>query len=101
MSVVVAVNTVENIAKLAITGDMDIAGAPHVRAAARRLIRDSSLDAVHLDLWAITALDDIGVGVLLGLRRLAVIEDRPLVVVAISDTVRCSLDEHDVSRLFP
>lgn len=101
MSVVVAVNTVEATATLVITGDMDIAGAPQVRAAARRVLRDGDVEGVHLDLGGLTALDDVGVGVLLGLRRLALLERRSIVVVAKSDAAGRSLDEHGVSHLFP
>ena len=76
----VAVTETDHETVLSVYGDLDLHGAPTLRARLRRALADSTGAVVVVDLSEVGVVDDIGVGVLLGLRRLAASDERRLVV---------------------
>ena len=95
-------------------GDLDLASAPTVRSTLRQGIRTlasgrnggiASRDAapaprLRLDLTDVGAIDDVGVGVLLGAVRVAADIGSELTVVA-GPTVRAGLERHGVVAAVP
>ncbi len=70
MSVVVAERRTDDGVELRIDGDLDMASAPTVRARALQSLASSPM-VLRLKIDEIGLIDDVGVGVLLGVRRRA------------------------------
>jgi len=86
--------------RIVVTGDLDLGGAPQLRSDVRTLLRDNNPKVVEIDLGGVEVLDDIGVGVLLGIRRLVGSLNIELRIDAKSEPVVQSLAQYAVSDLF-
>lgn len=58
--------TIGQVAALVATGEIDLATAPQLRSALMRLVTDAPGQLVAVDLDGVDALDDTGLGLLLG-----------------------------------
>ncbi|NOX31313.1 MAG: STAS domain-containing protein [Actinobacteria bacterium] len=101
MSIVVGGASSGTTLRIVVTGDLDLAGAPQLRSDVRNLLRDNNPTVVEIDLGGVEVLDDIGVGVLLGIRRLVGSLNVELHIEPKSEPVVHSLDQYAVSDLFP
>ena len=76
---------------LVVRGDLDLHGAPALRPRLRWAVSGAERPVVVVDLTEVSVLDDVGAGVLLGLRRLAAGDGRAMSVRAgdrVSDVLR-------------
>ncbi len=83
---------------LVVRGDLDLHGAPALRPRLRAAVSATQHEAVVVDLTEVGVLDDVGAGVLLGLRRLAASDGRTVSVRA-ADRVLDVLRELGVADL--
>ena len=83
---------------LVVHGALDLANAPALLAQGKRAVASGS--SVSLDLGDVDVLDEIGIGVLLGLRRRAGAAGVAFAVVEASSVVADSFAAHGVADLF-
>ncbi|MFE6483049.1 STAS domain-containing protein [Streptomyces sp. NPDC057757] len=83
-----------------ITGELDVATAPHLRAQALALIEQGHRHLI-LDLAAVTFCDSSGFNALVGIYRCAKTADGTLVLAAVPDRLERLLDLTGLSTLLP
>lgn len=85
---------------LAVEGDIDLANAQKLVAAAAPLLAADDRSPVLLDLAGVTFLDSTGIGALLEVRNQALVAERHTEIVAMSGAVERVLELAGLSHLF-
>ncbi|MFD9571967.1 STAS domain-containing protein [Streptomyces sp. NPDC059982] len=93
-------HTAGDLALTRITGELDIATAPHLRAQALALIEQGHRHLI-LDLGAVTFCDSSGFNALVGILRCAKTVGGSLVLAAVPDRLARLLDLTGLSTLLP
>ncbi|HEY1486566.1 MAG TPA: STAS domain-containing protein [Micromonosporaceae bacterium] len=61
----------DGVAQVALSGDVDLAAAPVIRAKIKALLREDATAGIVVDLSAVRFIDSSGIGLLIGCRRIA------------------------------
>lgn len=85
--------------RVVITGSFDMTTAPEVRTKVRQVLREDAPSQLRLDLAAVDVLDDIAIGVLLGVRRLGLAQGCDVILQPKSASVVEALRAHGVDTL--
>ncbi|CAN5815812.1 hypothetical protein BH24ACT5_BH24ACT5_20880 [soil metagenome] len=88
MALYCTLDTVDGVAMLTLTGDLDLATAPELQNAITRLLDTHRDERVAIDLDGVDALDDVGLGLVLGAAGRARQQGGDVVVVCAPGTRR-------------
>lgn len=81
-------DTVEEVAVLVLAGDVDLSTAPELQNGVTRLLRERRGERVAIDLDGVDALDDVGLGLVLGAAGRARQQGGDVVVVCAGNSRR-------------
>lgn len=85
---------------ICLAGEIDIAAAPPLRAAAIDALEQSSGDELILDLSRVTFMDSSGIGALVAIRNAASAKDQAVRIVDPSPAVRRMLELTALTAVF-
>jgi anti-sigma B factor antagonist len=92
---------VDSVPVVEVHGEVDLATIPRLRDGLHRELDDHPDRPLILDLDGVTVFDDIGLGVLLGARRVARSRGTELVIVATTPRLRGLLAETGLDAVLP
>jgi anti-sigma B factor antagonist len=101
MDLTLRTEVVETMPVVAVHGEVDLATVPRLRDGLHRELGNHPGRTLIVDLDGVTVFDDVGLGVLLGARRVARARGADLVVVAGTARLRALLSETGLDAVLP
>jgi anti-anti-sigma factor len=101
MHLTMRTDVVDTIPVVSVHGEVDLGTVPQLRDGLHRELDEHPGRGLVVDLDAVTVFDDVGLGILLGLRRSARARGTEVALVASSPRLRALLSETGLDAVLP